>query len=134
MQAHEKGCRPRLFWWSGRIRFREVAPDQVAETCKVACALQGQAECDSAASSPSGSSRMRPEQATAVPRDGLFRARRENLAEPRHPLVGGRPGMPTRLMVGLHLRIGPERPELPPGKTLAAAQRAARSKRSTSGA
>jgi transposase, IS5 family len=46
---------------------------------------------------------MRPEQGTAVPRDGLFRARLENLAEPPHPLVGGRPGMPTRLMVGLHL-------------------------------
>ncbi len=67
---------------------------------------------------------MRPKQATATPQDDLFRARLENLVDPRHPLVrlagliewgrfeaefgalytdGGRPGLPTRLMVGLHL-------------------------------
>ena len=67
---------------------------------------------------------MRPKQATATPQDDLFRARLENLIDLRHPLVrlaglidwgrfeaefgalytdGGRPGLPTRLMVGLHL-------------------------------
>ena len=67
---------------------------------------------------------MRPKQATATPQDDLFRARLENLIDPRHPLVrlsglidwgrfeaefgtlytdGGRPGLPTRMMVGLHL-------------------------------
>ena len=66
---------------------------------------------------------MRPKQATATPQDDLFRAQLENLIDPRHPLVrlagligwgrfevefgalytdGGRPGLPTRLMVGLH--------------------------------
>ncbi len=65
---------------------------------------------------------MRPKQATATPQDDLFRARLENLVDLRHPLVrlaglidwgrfeaefgtlhtdGGRPGLPTRLMVGL---------------------------------
>jgi len=67
---------------------------------------------------------MRPKQATATPQDDLFGARLENLIDLRHPLVrlaglidwgrfeaefgalytdGGRPGLPTRLMVGLHL-------------------------------
>jgi transposase, IS5 family len=67
---------------------------------------------------------MRPKQPKAEPQDDLFRARLENLVDPRHPLVrlagligwgrfevefgalytdGGRPGLPTRLMVGLHL-------------------------------
>ncbi len=67
---------------------------------------------------------MRPKQPAAVPQDDLFRARLENLVDPRHALVrlaglidwgrfeaefgalytdGGRPGLPTRLMVGLHL-------------------------------
>ena len=65
-----------------------------------------------------------PKQPEAEPQDDLFRARLENLADPRHALVrlaglidwgrfeaefgalytdGGRPGLPTRLMVGLHL-------------------------------
>ena len=69
---------------------------------------------------------MRPKQPTAEPQDDLFRARLENLVDRRHPLVRlaglidwgrfetefgplytdaiGRPGLPTRLMVGLHLR------------------------------
>jgi IS5 family transposase len=67
---------------------------------------------------------MRPKRATATPQDDLFRARLENMVDLRHPLVrlaglidwgrfeaefgalytdGGRPGLPTRLMVGLHL-------------------------------
>ncbi|HEX8374297.1 MAG TPA: IS5 family transposase [Geminicoccaceae bacterium] len=68
---------------------------------------------------------MRPKQPTAEPQDDLFRARLANLVERRHPLVRlaglidwgrfetefgplytdaiGRPGLPTRLMVGLHL-------------------------------
>ena len=68
---------------------------------------------------------MRPKQATATPQDDLFRARLQNLVDPRRPLVRlaglidwdrfetafgplytdaiGRPGLPTRLMVGLHL-------------------------------
>ncbi len=67
---------------------------------------------------------MRPKQPAATPQDDLFRARLENMVDPRHPLVrlaglidwerfetefgvlytdGGRPGLPTRLMVGLHL-------------------------------
>ena len=67
---------------------------------------------------------MRPKQPEAEPRDDLFRARLENLVDPRHALArlaglidwgrfeaefgalytdGGRPGLPTRLMVGLHL-------------------------------
>ena len=68
---------------------------------------------------------MRPKQPTAEPQEDLFRARLENLVERRHALVRlagliewsrfeaefgplytdaiGRPGLPTRLMVGLHL-------------------------------
>jgi IS5 family transposase len=67
---------------------------------------------------------MRPKLPKAEPQDDLFRARLENLVDPRHALVrlaalidwgwfeaefgalytdGGRPGLPTRLMVGLHL-------------------------------
>jgi IS5 family transposase len=67
---------------------------------------------------------MRPKQPAAEPQEDLFRARLENLVGPRHALVrlarlidwnrfeaefgalytdGGRPGLPTRLMVGLHL-------------------------------
>ena len=67
---------------------------------------------------------MRPKQPTPDPQDDLFRARLENLVDRRHALVrlaglidwvrfeaefgalytdGGRPGLPTRLMVGLHL-------------------------------
>lgn len=68
---------------------------------------------------------MRPKQPKAEPQEDLFRARLENLVDPRHPLVrlaklidwgrfvaafgplyteaSGRPGLPTRLMVGLHL-------------------------------
>ncbi len=67
---------------------------------------------------------MRPKQPEAEPQEDLFRARLETLVDPRHPLVrlaelidwgrfeaefgalytdGGRPGLPTRLMVGLHL-------------------------------
>ena len=67
---------------------------------------------------------MRPKQPAAAPQDDLFRARLENLVDPRHPLArlaglinwgrfetefgalhtdGGRPGLPTRLMVGPHL-------------------------------
>ena len=67
---------------------------------------------------------MRPKQPKAEPQDDLFRARLENLVDPRHALVrlarlidwrrfeaefealytdGGRPGLPARLMVGLHL-------------------------------
>ncbi|TDH60235.1 IS5 family transposase [Dankookia rubra] len=67
---------------------------------------------------------MRPKQPTAGPQEDLFRARLQNLVDPRHALVRlaglidwrrfeaefgalytdcGRPGLPTRLMVGLHL-------------------------------
>src|SRR5215210_7131056 len=67
---------------------------------------------------------MRPKQPKAEPQEDLFRARLDNLVDLRHPLVrlaalidwgrfeaefgalytdGGRPGLPTRLMVGLHL-------------------------------
>ncbi len=68
---------------------------------------------------------MRPKRVTAEDQDDLFRARLANLVDPRHPLVRlaklidwgrfdaafgslytdgiGRPGLPTRLMVGLHL-------------------------------
>ena len=67
---------------------------------------------------------MRPKQPVAEPQEDLFRARLENLVDPRHALVrlagliewgrfeaefgalhtdGGRPGLPTRLMVGPHL-------------------------------
>jgi IS5 family transposase len=68
---------------------------------------------------------MRPKQPASEPQDDLFRAQLENLVDRRHPLVRlagliewgrfeagfgplytdgiGRPGLPTRLMVGLHL-------------------------------
>jgi len=68
---------------------------------------------------------MRPKQPAAEPQEDLFRARLENLVDRRHALarlaglidwgrfeaefgplyteVTGRPGLPTRLMVGLHL-------------------------------
>jgi IS5 family transposase len=67
---------------------------------------------------------MRPKQPAAEPQEDLFRARLANLVEQRHALVrlaalidwgrfetefgalyteGGRPGLPTRLMIGLHL-------------------------------
>jgi IS5 family transposase len=68
---------------------------------------------------------MRPKQPETEPQEDLFRARPANLVDPRHPLVRlaglvdrgrfeaafgplytdaiGRPGLPTRLMVGLHL-------------------------------
>src|SRR5918912_1838676 len=68
---------------------------------------------------------MRPKQPESEPQEDLFRARLENLVDPRHALVrlakligwsrfeaefgplyteaSGRPGLPTRLMVGLHL-------------------------------
>ena len=67
---------------------------------------------------------MRPKQPETEPQDDLFRARLETLVDRRHALVrltglinwrrfeaefgplytdGGRPGLPTRLMVGLHL-------------------------------
>jgi transposase, IS5 family len=68
---------------------------------------------------------MRPKQPAAEPQEDLFRARLENLVDRRHALVRlagliewsrfetefgslytdaiGRPGLPTRLMVGLHL-------------------------------
>jgi IS5 family transposase len=68
---------------------------------------------------------MRPKPSQAEPQDDLFRARLVNLVDPRHPLVRlagliawgrfeavfgplytdaiGRPGLSTRLMVGLHL-------------------------------
>ena len=68
---------------------------------------------------------MRPKQPAAEPQDDLFRAQLANLVDPRHALVRlaglidwgrfgaefgplytdaiGRPGLPTRLMVGLHL-------------------------------
>jgi transposase, IS5 family len=68
---------------------------------------------------------MRPKQPEAEPQEDLFRARLANLVDPRHALVRlagliewerfetafgplytdaiGRPGLPTRLMVGLHL-------------------------------
>ncbi len=68
---------------------------------------------------------MRPKQLEAEPQEDLFRARLENLVDRRHALVRlagliewvrfeaefgtlytdaiGRPGLPTRLMVGLHL-------------------------------
>jgi transposase, IS5 family len=68
---------------------------------------------------------MRPKQLEAEPQEDLFRARLENLVDQRHALVRlagliewarfgaefgtlytdaiGRPGLPTRLMVGLHL-------------------------------
>ena len=67
---------------------------------------------------------MRPKEPEAEPQEDLFRARLENLVNPRHALVrlaglidwgrfetefgplytdGGRPGLPIRLMVGLHL-------------------------------
>jgi IS5 family transposase len=68
---------------------------------------------------------MRPKQPEAEPQEDLFRAGLTNLVDPRHPLVRltglidwgrfeaafgplytdaiGRPGLPTRLMVGLHL-------------------------------
>ena len=67
---------------------------------------------------------MRPKQPEAEPQEDLFRARLANLVDLRHPLArlaalidwvrfevefgvlytdGGRPGLPTRLMVGPHL-------------------------------
>ena len=68
---------------------------------------------------------MRPKQPAAAPQDDLFRARLQSLVDPRHALVRlaglieweqfemtfgavytdtvGRPGLPTRLMAGLHL-------------------------------
>ncbi len=68
---------------------------------------------------------MRPQQPTAEDQDDLFRARLANLVDRRHPLVRlaglvawgrfeaefgpfhtdatGRPGLPMRLMAGLHL-------------------------------
>jgi IS5 family transposase len=68
---------------------------------------------------------MRPKPPRAEPQEDLFRARLENLVDRRHPLVRlaglidwgrfettfgplyaetvGRPGLPTRLMVGLHM-------------------------------
>ncbi|MBC4018170.1 IS5 family transposase, partial [Siccirubricoccus deserti] len=67
---------------------------------------------------------MRPKQPAVEPQEDLFRARLENLVDPQHALVclaglidwrrfevefgalyvdGGRPGLPMRLMVGLHL-------------------------------
>jgi transposase, IS5 family len=68
---------------------------------------------------------MRAKQPESEPQEDLFRARLENLVDLRHPLVRlaklidwgrfeaefgplyteavGRPGLPTRLMVGLHL-------------------------------
>lgn len=68
---------------------------------------------------------MRPKQPKTEPQEDLFRTRLENLVDPRHALVRlarlidwgrfeaefgplytdtvGRPGLPTRLMVGLHL-------------------------------
>jgi transposase, IS5 family len=68
---------------------------------------------------------MRPKQPAAEPQEDLFRARLQNLVDPRHALVRlagliewerfetafgplytdavGRPGLPTRLMVGLQL-------------------------------
>ena len=67
---------------------------------------------------------MRPKQPAAEPQEDLFRARLQTLVDPRHALVrlaglidwgrfeaefgalytdGGRLGLPTRLMVGLHL-------------------------------
>ena len=68
---------------------------------------------------------MRPKQPAAEPQEDFFRARLENLVDPRHALVRlarlidwgrfeaafgplytdgiGRPGLPTRLMAGLHL-------------------------------
>src|SRR5918994_1530645 len=67
---------------------------------------------------------MRPKQPKAEPQEDLFRARLQNLVDPRHALVrlaglidwgrfeaefgalytdGGRPGLPTQLMIGLHL-------------------------------
>jgi transposase, IS5 family len=68
---------------------------------------------------------MRPKQPAAEPQDDLFRAWLQSLVDPRHALVrlagliawerfetafgplytdaSGRPGLPTRLMVGLHL-------------------------------
>ena len=67
---------------------------------------------------------MRPKQPKAEPQEDLFRARLQNLVDPQHALVrlaglidwrrfeaefgalytdGGRPGLPTRLMAGLHL-------------------------------
>jgi transposase, IS5 family len=68
---------------------------------------------------------MRPKQPAAEPQEDLFRARLENLVDQRHALARlagliewvrfevefgtlytdaiGRPGLPTRLMVGLHL-------------------------------
>jgi hypothetical protein len=70
-----------------------------------------------------GSSPMRPKQSATEPQEDLFRARLETLVDPRHALVrlaglidwgrfevefgalytdGGRPGLPMRLMVGLH--------------------------------
>src|SRR3712207_2275594 len=67
---------------------------------------------------------MRPKQPQSEPQEDLFRARLQTLVDPRHPLVRlaglidwgrfetefgplhtdaiGRPGLPTRLMVGLH--------------------------------
>src|SRR3954470_19927054 len=75
-----------------------------------------------------GSPPMRPKQPKAEPQEDLFRARLQNLVDPRHALVrlagligwgrggggleaelgalytaGGRPALPSRLMVGLHL-------------------------------
>ena len=68
---------------------------------------------------------MRPKPPAAEPQDDLFRARLQSLVDPRHALVRlaglieweqfemtfgavytdtvGRPGLPTRLMAGLHL-------------------------------
>jgi len=67
---------------------------------------------------------MRPKQPEVEPQEDLFRTRLETLVDPRHALVrlaglidwsrfevefgalytdSGRPGLPTRLMAGLHL-------------------------------
>ncbi len=74
---------------------------------------------------------MRPKPPDPAAQPELFRARLDNLVDPRHPLVRlaglidwqrfensfgplykdgvGRPGLPTRLMVGLHLLVNRRR-------------------------
>jgi hypothetical protein len=108
----------------GSIRICRLARDRGANPCKPRRRLRPGTERDSLGGTPEGSPPVRPKQPAAEPQEDLFRARLENLVDLRHPLVrlaglvgwgrfeaefgalctdGGRPGLPTRLMVGLHL-------------------------------
>src|SRR6476620_666247 len=95
------------------------------EACKLTCRLRPAMWRDSISRVPREVPPMRPKQPDQSETPELFRARLENLIDRRHPLVRlaelidwrvfeesfgplykegvGRPGLPTRLMVGLHL-------------------------------